>query len=264
MAISLAPGKYFGRQVAARQAPVFKISMTQYQPHDKIRMHYHENPYLSLLINGQYQEIGEDKPVSINPGHVLFRPEKLHHSNIFGSSGGRCLNIEWEPTLFDRYEIKPAPAHMAIYSPGTLDHLDQALYCFMNGADSFLPEEYLLNWLSKDQAVQVPSRLGWLSRLKAILDHEMEDRHTIRSLADRLFLHPMYLARAFKEKEGLTIGEYQLRARIKHAVNLLYTTNKPVSDIAYASGFTDAAHFIRSFRLHYQVTPRKFRLALKG
>jgi AraC-like DNA-binding protein len=44
--------------------------------------------------------------------------------------------------------------------------------------------------------------------------------------------------------------------RLGHAVNLLKTTKKNVTEIAYACGYENVSHFIKAFKKEYSVTPK--------
>jgi AraC family transcriptional regulator, positive regulator of tynA and feaB len=68
-----------------------------------------------------------------------------------------------------------------------------------------------------------------------------------------------YLHKLFMER-GLTCREFIYSRRLDHAAHLLrrrasLATDQPLSDIAYACGFSDYAHFVRKFRHRYGQPP---------
>ncbi|MBV7532165.1 AraC family transcriptional regulator [Chitinophaga sp. sic0106] len=264
MGTILLPGHYFGTERQSNDSASFKINITTYQQDEVLREHYHENAYLSLLINGSYNEIHKKGDNIIQPGEILFRPAGYTHANHFHTPG-RCLNFEFKQEWMEQLDFRPGlPGSVAIFKNGCFEEMYRLLYSFLADARTDLPEEYIINWLGNYATAAVPQRLEWLPRVKAILENEFDHHHTIQSLAQRVFTHPVYLARAFKERVGMTVGEYQLRMRLRKATMLLFTGNLPVSDIAFSCGFTDAPHLIRSFRVFYHVTPRKYRQLLKS
>lgn len=265
MAIHLSSGNYFGIERKHDENAGFKLNITRYEPFTDIGEHYHENAYLSLLINGRYRELNRREEQDMAPGEVIFRPAGYNHANHFPGSGGSCLNIEFKPeALYEQTGMPVLPRSTTVYPAGAFEYLYKLLYCFINDVGDGLSEEYLYNWLSAQAQQKIPVRLIWLPRVKAILETELEERHSITALAARVHVHPVYLARAFKERVGLTPGEYQLKMRLKRALELLFRTGESVSSIAYATGFTDAAHLIRCFRACYNVSPHKFRASLKS
>ena len=58
---------------------------------------------------------------------------------------------------------------------------------------------------------------------------------------------------------GITPQELMSEARIKHACQLLKHTDKTISEIAYACGFTDPKYFSRSFKQSKGLSPSEFR-----
>ncbi|NSL86861.1 helix-turn-helix transcriptional regulator [Chitinophaga solisilvae] len=264
MSIILSPGNYFGNEQQFNEDDSFKLNITIYQPETHIHEHYHENAYLSLLINGSYEEVSKGRDTEIAPGEILFRPAGYSHANNFHHTGGKCLNIEFKEEWLRRAEVfRILPDKAAVYKAGTFDYLYRLLYAFSNN-NIVNSEEYMLLWLSEFNTEKIPERLPWLPQVKAILENEFEVHHTIKSIAARVFVHPVYLARAFKEREGITIGDYQLKMRLRKAAALLFTTTLPVTDIAFTAGFSDAPHLVRAFRANYHTTPHKFRSLLKS
>lgn len=265
MAILLSSGNYFGTERKQDENAGFKLNITRYDPFTDISVHYHENAYLSLLINGCYREMGGKGEKDMVPGEVIFRPAGYNHANHFPGAGGSCLNIEFKPEALYEQMGKPVfPSAATIYKAGAFEYLYRLLYCFTNDLGAGLSDAYIFSWLAAHTGYKAPLRLLWLPKVKAILETELEAPHSIAGLAARVHVHPVYLARAFKEREGLTPGEYHLKMRLQRALERLFRSNESVSAIAYTTGFTDAAHFIRCFRACYHVSPHKFRLSLKS
>lgn len=265
MSIILSPGHYFGKEQQFNENAFFKLNITAYQPDTHIDAHYHENAYLSLLINGGYHELNHRTEDEVHPGALLFRPAGYTHANRFREQPGRCLNIEFKPSGLEELTLRGSlPRQLMIYKPGAFRDLYQLLYAFLKTPANCLPEEYIVNWLSEVTDVKMASRLPWFTQAKEILQNEFDTHHTIQSIAGRVFVHPIYLARAFKEKEGMTVGNYQLKMRAQKAMELLFTTRLPVTDIAFSAGFSDTSHLIRVFRAFYQCTPHQFRRQLNS
>jgi len=68
-----------------------------------------------------------------------------------------------------------------------------------------------------------------------------------------------YLQKLFTER-GTTCGEFIYSHRLDHAAHLLHRralmgTGQPLSEIAYACGFRDYAHFARRFRKRFGYSP---------
>jgi AraC-like DNA-binding protein len=69
-----------------------------------------------------------------------------------------------------------------------------------------------------------------------------------------------YVQKLLTER-GTTCSEFIYSSRLDHAAHLLHRrallgTGEPLSDIAYACGFRDYAHFTRRFRKRFGYSPR--------
>lgn len=67
------------------------------------------------------------------------------------------------------------------------------------------------------------------------------------------------LQRKLKQTMGITPQDLMKEARIKRACQLLRETDKNVSEVAYACGFTDPKYFSRSFKQSTGKSPSEFR-----
>jgi AraC-like DNA-binding protein len=95
--------------------------------------------------------------------------------------------------------------------------------------------------------------------VSAYIDEHFSHAVSIQTLADRLSLNPSYLCTAFKRQTGVTVGTYLTGVRLRHAMNLLRTTNMPVGLIGEQCGFRDVYRFSRVFRQSTGETPSHFR-----
>jgi AraC family transcriptional regulator len=265
MPVKLNEGQYFGREMKCVENDLFKWNLTKYEPHTLIEEHYHENNYLSLMAHGYYNEKTGSENNVLETGSIIFRASGYNHSHQLKSNGGTCFNIEfkrnWKQTLDLNFDL---PGKTMIYKTGCFPTIYRSLHYFVNNYSADLLFELMLEWLrGVNTQFDVKSSLPWVAKVKHILDNEVGEHHTIESLADRVFVHPVYLAGAFRKKTGYTIGEYQVKAKLEKAVSLLFTTKLPVKDIAFVTGFCDAPHFINSYKLIYGSSPGKLRTVEK-
>jgi AraC family transcriptional regulator len=93
------------------------------------------------------------------------------------------------------------------------------------------------------------------------LDAHAADDVPLVDLAAHVQLSAFHLLRTFRRVLGVTPHQYLIGARVARAAELLLASERDVTDVAYASGFGDLSHFIRSFRGAVGRTPRAFRHA---
>ena len=78
-------------------------------------------------------------------------------------------------------------------------------------------------------------------------------------LAAEAGLHPVYVARAFRQHFGIGVAEYARVVRAEHARILLATTEAPIAEIALLAGYADQSHLTRSMRRLLAATPSEIR-----
>jgi AraC family cel operon transcriptional repressor len=73
-----------------------------------------------------------------------------------------------------------------------------------------------------------------------------------------------YVSRSFRRYLGMTLGEYIWDTRLVYAANLLLHSFQSVTDICFASGFSNVSWFYTQFEKKFGVSPRAFRLQRKS
>lgn len=91
------------------------------------------------------------------------------------------------------------------------------------------------------------------------MNAQLPARVDLATLASLAGLSPAHYSRAFKASTGLAPYQWQLRARIEHAKDLLFSTRNSLEKIAAATGFADAVHLGRTFRKITGATPDAWR-----
>ncbi|HSS27999.1 MAG TPA: AraC family transcriptional regulator, partial [Usitatibacter sp.] len=117
---------------------------------------------------------------------------------------------------------------------------------------------------SRDRAVVERTAPRWLARLRAIVEETYAEPLTVRRLARELDLHPVHVAREFRRRHGLTVGEYVNQVRVRAASRAMAARPSTVAEVAHATGFSDHAHFCRVFRRAMGCTPSAFLAAISS
>ncbi|MGN0746685.1 MAG: AraC family transcriptional regulator [Aristaeellaceae bacterium] len=82
---------------------------------------------------------------------------------------------------------------------------------------------------------------------------------SLEELASRLFLSPRQTQRLLREYYGKTFHEKKLEARMSAACILLENSDRSISSIAEALGYSTPEQFSATFRRQYQLTPTEYR-----
>jgi AraC family transcriptional regulator len=86
---------------------------------------------------------------------------------------------------------------------------------------------------------------SWLARVRDALHEHFADPPSLAELACDADVHPDHLGRTFRRYYGLTPGAYVRRVRLERAIRLIVDTQRPLAEIAYATGFADQSHMTR-------------------
>lgn len=96
-----------------------------------------------------------------------------------------------------------------------------------------------------------------LSRINAFVDAHLQDRISLRELADVASVSPYHFIRAFRAATGLTPHEFILSKRMERARQAIQCEGKTVADAAASVGYRNAPHFRKAFKRYFGVTPSR-------
>ena len=100
---------------------------------------------------------------------------------------------------------------------------------------------------------------GAMRRIREFIELHLSESIDLPMLAAVAGLSVHHFARQFKQSAGVTPHLYLTQKRLERAQKMLAQTDLPLSDIAYAAGFSDQSHLARHFRHLLGTTPREFR-----
>jgi AraC-like DNA-binding protein len=97
-------------------------------------------------------------------------------------------------------------------------------------------------------------------RILISMIHTNYYRHiSIQDIADAAHISKTECVRCFQKFVHDSPYQYLLKYRLHISTSLLITTDKSITDIAFTVGFRSASSYIRYFKLHYHMTPYKYR-----
>jgi AraC-like DNA-binding protein len=97
-------------------------------------------------------------------------------------------------------------------------------------------------------------------RMRDLIQDRYSEELTLDMLSSYAGLNKFYALRAFKRAMGVTPHTYLRHVRIERGRQML-RAGISSTEIAYALGFCDQSHFMRTFRRMTFTTPRQYQLA---
>ncbi|MDR6624430.1 AraC family transcriptional regulator [Caulobacter segnis] len=95
--------------------------------------------------------------------------------------------------------------------------------------------------------------------MRAYVDGDLGGRPSIRTAAEHAKLSPSYFARRFRQSFGQTFSQFVAHRRIERAQAMMVRSTSSLCQIALDCGFTDQAHFTRTFGGVIGSTPSRWR-----
>lgn len=94
--------------------------------------------------------------------------------------------------------------------------------------------------------------------LEQIRSHYAEEL-SLKTLSQRLDLHPNYLGQLFQQETGSNFSDALNRRRIERATSLLLHTDRRTAEIGSEVGYLDNSYFYRQFKKYTGLSPTELR-----
>jgi AraC-like DNA-binding protein len=101
-------------------------------------------------------------------------------------------------------------------------------------------------------------RKSMWSVIQYVYDHYLEPL-SLTSLSEQFHIHPTLLSTHFGETFGIHFVDFLHELRVRHACSLLNSSELPISQVAYESGFSSYPTFSRTFLRIKGMTPSEYR-----
>ena len=95
------------------------------------------------------------------------------------------------------------------------------------------------------------------------LQSNFKENITLSQTAAQVNLSAGYFCELFKRYVGTGFGNYLSELRLSYAAKALITTDEPITQIAYSSGFSAFSTFSRLFKQKYGISPSNYRKTRK-
>lgn len=268
---SLPYGKFFGTDRSFREIPGFSLTvMTPVLRPEDVPMHTHEEASFVLILDGAYLSSADGAGAECRRSTAIYNPPRTTHRDRFKTLDGCFLAISVSRESFRQAaECASFPAAAQTYRRGPVVATASRLAreCGRCYQDSALLMEGACLELLGQVAIQSTGRRGksaaWIHSAKELMRDRCADHLRLIDIARSIGVHPVHLARGFRQFLGCTPGEYLMRCRMERAVTILRSTNLPLADTALQAGFFDQSHLTRAFRLHFGLSPNAYRRIIR-
>jgi AraC family transcriptional regulator len=253
---------------ASLDAGGLQISSVVFPPGLRVRPHWHERACISVVLedwrNGSRGKERYRSPAA----SVQAIPAEAVHEDVFPAEPLPVLLVEAEPEVGEtlgaygvrleeiQYFCDPGIAALAVRIARELEAPDGVSALTVEGLVLELFALLARRGTAEAGSERTPK---WLERARECLHDRFADGLSVADVAAEVRVHPAHLAREFRRRFGVPIGEYARRLRLDAAAARLATTDDPLAAIAFESGFAHQSHFTRAFKRHTGLTPARYR-----
>jgi AraC family transcriptional regulator len=228
-----------------------------------------ELPYVAFVLEGGLVKSFARRTVPLDPACGVTMPAGAAHGARFGSSGARIVIVK------PAREADPAARvcidRLVEVRGRGFGWLAWRLAAELRANDAAAPlaaQGFALSLLAATTRETRPERRAgrapaWLSSAEELLRVRTGTRIGLGDLAAAVGVHPAHLARVFRSRHGVSVGEYARRLRLEWAAAELARGEMPLATISTQAGFADQSHFTRLFRQHVGTTPARYREATR-
>jgi len=281
--------------VDARQVPgkdlelpfVVALGTVHSRSADRVVWHTHEAHELLFVLEGATTyEFRPGRTMEVTGGYFLFAPHGSQHrggqdvrmpSVLCGiqfdarrrdAARHSVLTCEDLHTLLGQLDgvpptVRPFDRELRRVIPRMMEECQ----AFNAGRGDFATKASLraLACLAIVEAARQLASLGradpteMVAAAEAYLREHFAEQLQMSDLARHLGLSRARMFEVFKQATGLTPNDYLVRRRIQQARELLQETERSITDIALATGFSSSQYFSQVFRKYVGVTPSEYR-----
>ena len=230
-------------------------------------MHYHSVYELLLINKGGFSQLVDDRILTGYQYDVFTIPPYMMHKNNGGMDHERTavnFPIEYLKKYYTQAAIEELLScydkEMHTISREDFNYIFSELMELKKHPEEFYRLANVLMVIKRSDRYQTTvlpkSKSGGISEY---INRHYNEITGLSQLAEKFCVSKEHLCRVFKSDTGMTVSEYTSKVRIKHACDMLRTTDKKVTDIAFAVGYESLGYFNRVFKKEMGLSPSDFR-----
>jgi len=239
-------------------------------------LHGHHHFLLTLVTEGSGVQTLNGKEIPFGAGDLfLLSPADFHKNSVPAGGSFRYYGVKFTYEMLDArlselcaLDRLPLHTHLQSNTMATAAHVFRQLVeeC-TDGKNRLgnrayqqaLLEQLLILALRQMQNEHQIQPEAFINRALGYLYSHFSDAITVADAAAYVGYTPNYFNTCFRQQMGVPFGEYLRQMRLNYAENLLCSSQMPVTEVAFESGFGSVSYFSRCFRDRYEIPPQEYR-----
>ncbi len=273
-------------KLAERNRLVLRVPHESKTVQNKRGMHYHYRPEIFLGLQGSTDFSFPRETFRLGPDEICIIPAGVPHGEVVQPGADRPFRnlvagfYNNTLSLHFAHEVRPGKPDIEVIeffdAPNlevflTLANTTAATHSMQGPARDAVLKGLLLALLGLFRNIvetgsgQLNSDIGKVFQAKCLVREQFANADLgVSHIAELLGCSPDYLSHLFHTETKERLTHYIQRIRIDGAILALETSPLTISEIAYASGFSDPAYFARVFKQHKGMTPQVYRARLEA
>ncbi len=254
----LARGDFLGALRKSARGGGFQVELRiAALPPDAVVEHSHEEAHFILPLDEGYRSLaaarGRARDGGVRAGALIYNPPGVAHRDLFEAAGGRFLSVS-----------TPVSAEIAGEAPILMTDAASAAVArrlvgdcirFRPGDELALEDTALTLMGLTARGATGRIMPDWLATVKEMIDDLAGVQGLeVRAVAAEIGVHPVHLARTYRQWFGLSPGAAIRIRRADIAMAALVGGARPI-EAAAAAGYADQSHMTREHRRFYGVSP---------
>jgi len=238
--------------------------------------HRHDEFGIGLILRGAQRSFSGRGMVEAGPGDIIMvNPGEVHDGRPLQDGGRAWQMLYIQPTVWQQlagelaeHEGGSQPLLLPQVRDSGLRQQFMQLFALLGGERQagLEQEQAMLQLLSRLMPAHgyrpPPSACSaTISRVRAALDDEPCQAHSLAALATLAGISRFRLLRSFVRELGCSPHDYLQQRRLSLARGLI-AQGHPLADVAAAAGFADQSHMNRVFLQRLGITPGHYARAL--
>ena len=257
-------------QLASMDLGDFRVKDALFPPLLTLPSHYHERACFAVVLEGSVEKVFPQTTTVSPAASIVTMPPEERHVDHFEAAGAHMLVVEPGIEGLAEEWLHPCAAVLACtnhFQDGAVTGMAWRISQELHNPDDVSPlavSGLVLEMLA------IASRLyealpaekrppAWLSQAREYLHAHFNESFQVTDVAAAVGVHPVHLARVFRQHYGVTPSVYLRRLRVDWVAIHLARCEEPLSVLARRAGFADQSHLTRLFKQQTGLTPGQYR-----
>lgn len=264
--ITFKSGEFYGDVDQGARGSIFDIRrLRATRSEEEVQTHRHDDAHFVLVLSGVYISSALHAPPRAPSPSLIFNPAGTVHRDRFVDGKGSFMTVSLDPGRLSGAEELLAAQECAamLCNPASVAAAFRIAREIGRGGDLALLEAgawEMLAGLHRTVPEARPKLPVWAYQgYEAVMDMATGTHLRIADVAASLGVHPVHLARVFRQAWGCSPGDLLRWRRVDHASGLLRRQQLSMTEVALTVGFADQSHMTRAFQARYGMTPGEYR-----